>query len=34
MQPEFFVEISEQLAAEKGIEPGGWVQRLVEPRHR
>jgi formate dehydrogenase major subunit len=26
MQPEFFVEISEQLAAEKGIKPGGWVK--------
>jgi formate dehydrogenase major subunit len=26
MQPEFFVEISEQLAAEKGITPGGWVR--------
>lgn len=25
-QPEFFVEISEQLAAEKGIKPGGWVK--------
>ncbi|RRH90268.1 formate dehydrogenase-N subunit alpha [Mesorhizobium tamadayense] len=26
MQPEFFVEISEQLAAEKGIVKGGWVR--------
>ena len=26
MQPEFFVEISEQLAKEKGITPGGWVR--------
>lgn len=26
MQPEFFVEISEQLAAEKGIKAGGWVR--------
>jgi formate dehydrogenase major subunit len=26
MQPEFFVEISEQLAEEKGIKPGGWVK--------
>ncbi|MBV9653626.1 MAG: formate dehydrogenase-N subunit alpha [Acetobacteraceae bacterium] len=26
LQPEFFVEISEQLAAEKGIAPGSWVQ--------
>jgi formate dehydrogenase major subunit len=26
MQPEFFVEISEQLAAEKGIKQGGWVK--------
>ncbi|AZO00992.1 formate dehydrogenase-N subunit alpha [Mesorhizobium sp. M9A.F.Ca.ET.002.03.1.2] len=26
MQPEFFVEISEQLAAEKGIAKGGWVR--------
>ena len=26
MQPEFFVEISEQLAAEKNIKPGGWVR--------
>jgi formate dehydrogenase major subunit len=26
MQPEFFVEISEQLAAEKGISSGGWVR--------
>jgi len=26
MQPEFFVEISEQLAAEKGIASGGWVR--------
>ena len=26
LQPEFFVEISEQLAAEKGIEKGGWVR--------
>ncbi|GGH07753.1 hypothetical protein GCM10007036_02800 [Alsobacter metallidurans] len=26
LQPEFFVEISEQLAAEKGIKPGGWVK--------
>ncbi len=25
-QPEFFVEISEQLAAEKGIKSGGWVR--------
>ena len=26
IQPEFFVEISEQLAAEKGIKSGHWVQ--------
>jgi formate dehydrogenase major subunit len=26
LQPELFVEISEQLAAEKGIAPGGWVR--------
>ena len=26
MQPEFFVEISEQLAQEKGITQGGWVK--------
>ena len=26
MQPEFFVEISEQLAEEKGIAQGGWVK--------
>ena len=26
MQPEFFVEISEQLAAEKGIQKGAWVR--------
>jgi formate dehydrogenase major subunit len=26
MQPEFFVEISEQLAKEKGISSGGWVR--------
>jgi formate dehydrogenase major subunit len=26
MQPEFFVEISEQLAKEKGIKSGNWVQ--------
>ncbi len=26
MQPEFFVEISEQLAAEKNIKSGGWVR--------
>ncbi|MBB4186595.1 formate dehydrogenase major subunit [Sinorhizobium terangae] len=26
LQPEFFVEISEELAAEKGIERGGWVR--------
>jgi len=26
LQPEFFVEISEQLAKEKGIAPGGWVR--------
>ena len=26
LQPEFFVEISEQLAKEKGIDPGGWVR--------
>jgi formate dehydrogenase major subunit len=26
LQPELFVEISEQLAAEKGIAPGGWVK--------
>ena len=26
MQPEFFVEISEQLAEEKGIKPGSWVK--------
>ena len=26
LQPEFFVEISEQLAQEKGIQDGGWVR--------
>ena len=26
LQPEFFVEISHQLAAEKGVENGGWVR--------
>jgi formate dehydrogenase major subunit len=26
MQPEFFVEIGEDLAKEKGIEKGGWVR--------
>lgn len=26
MQPEFFVEISEQLAAEKNVKSGGWVR--------
>ncbi len=26
LQPEFFVEISEQLAKEKGITPGSWVR--------
>jgi formate dehydrogenase major subunit len=26
MQPEFFVEIGEELAKEKGIEKGGWVR--------
>jgi formate dehydrogenase major subunit len=26
LQPEFFVEISEELAKEKGIVKGGWVQ--------
>lgn len=26
LQPEFFVEISEELAALKGITPGGWVR--------
>jgi formate dehydrogenase major subunit len=26
LQPEFFVEISEQLAAEKGIKSGGWAR--------
>jgi formate dehydrogenase major subunit len=26
LQPEFFVEISEQLAREKGIKSGGWVR--------
>jgi formate dehydrogenase major subunit len=26
LQPEFFVEISEELAGEKGIEKGGWVR--------
>jgi len=26
VQPEFFVEMSEQLAAEKGIKHGGWVR--------
>lgn len=26
LQPQFFVEISEELAAEKGIERGGWVR--------
>jgi formate dehydrogenase major subunit len=26
LQPEFFIEISEQLAAEKNIKPGGWVR--------
>ncbi len=31
LQPEFFVEISEQLAAEKGITKGDWV-RVWSPR--
>ena len=31
MQPEFFVEISEQLAGEKGIARGDWV-RVWSPR--
>ena len=31
MQPEFFVEISEQLAAEKGVQKGDWV-RVWSPR--
>ncbi len=26
LQPEFFVEVSEELAKEKGIEKGGWVR--------
>jgi formate dehydrogenase major subunit len=26
MQPEFFVELSEELAKEKGIRKGGWVR--------
>jgi len=26
LQPEFFVEISEELAKEKGVAPGGWVR--------
>jgi formate dehydrogenase major subunit len=26
IQPEFFVEISEELAKEKGVTPGGWVR--------
>jgi len=26
LQPEFFIEISEQLAKEKGIQKGGWVR--------
>ncbi len=26
LQPEFFVEISHELAAEKNIQPGGWVK--------
>lgn len=26
LQPEFFVEIGEELAKEKGIKPGGWVR--------
>ena len=26
LQPEFFVEISEELAKEKGVKPGGWVR--------
>lgn len=26
VQPQFFVEMSEELAAEKGIAPGGWVR--------
>jgi formate dehydrogenase major subunit len=26
MQPEFFIEMSEQLATEKEIKPGGWVK--------
>ena len=26
LQPEFFVEISEELAKEKGVEKGGWVR--------
>ena len=31
LQPEFFVEISEQLAAEKGVNKGDWV-RVWSPR--
>ena len=31
LQPEFFVEISEQLAAQQGITKGGWV-RVWSPR--
>ena len=26
LQPEFFVELSEELAKEKGIKKGGWVR--------
>ena len=32
LQPEFFVEISEELAKEKGITNGGWVRGLVQAR--
>ena len=34
LQPEFFVEISEELAEEKGIAQGGCVRGLVEARFR
>ncbi len=37
LQPEFFCEISPELAAERGVEPGGWltiltVRGIVEAR--
>ena len=32
LQPEFFVEISEQLAAEKGVAAGDWVRGVEQAR--